>query len=265
MYVWTVNARKAWRPVRCVPWLVVAAALLGGTWLQYSEGREVSTHMASLPGKVIVVDPGHGGRDPGVIGRGAGTLEKDITLGISLKLAGLFTNGGAEVLLIRSADVDLSGDAPLGEKKRTDLVRRVELINESGADVCLSIHGNGTGSSRWRGAQLFYPAGSDAGPRLLAETIQQELTAVLRNTDRQPIATDRQFLLRESRVPMVTVEVGFLSNPDEERLLAQDAYQQKIAWAIFRGVARYFAEAAGPAAPVVGRSVPGARDDRRPE
>ncbi len=193
--------------------------------------------------KMIVLDPGHGGPDPGALSR-EGALEKEVVLNISRKLAEYLRSVGFRIVLTRTEDTDLSGlpdDAPLRERKRADLKNRVEIINESGADAAISIHANAVASSRWSGAQVFYRADRAPENKLLANHIQRELVHITGETKRDINRSVNQYLLQHVQLPAVTVEVGFLSNPREARLLKDPAYQGKVAWAVTVGILRYFA------------------------
>ncbi len=187
--------------------------------------------------RVIVVDPGHGGIDPGAIGVG-GTLEKDTVLDISHKVKDLLSKAGAVVVMTRETDKDLSDPGNrVAFRKRQDLSRRVELAHRSKADIYLGIHVNSIPSPRWRGAQTFYQRGQEDAKKL-AECIQTEMRRVLKNTNREIKAAD-YFVNRNTRMTSVIIEVGFVSNSEEEKLLNDQAYQHKIAWAIYAGVAKY--------------------------
>src|SRR5690606_36883103 len=107
----------------------------------------------------VVIDPGHGGVDPGAVGK-SGVLEKDVVLDVALKLAHHFERFAIDVILVRDKDIDLGGGAgTLRDQKRADLSRRVELANQAGADIYLSLHANSFPSARWSGAQTFYYPG----------------------------------------------------------------------------------------------------------
>lgn len=194
------------------------------------------TVQAPLPlsGRIVGIDPGHGGYDPGVI-RGE-IQEKDIVLQIGLFLREYLQQGGAWVVMTRDKDMDFL-ETLAGPKKRLDMKNRLKIIEEAGVEVLISIHANGMNDPRWRGAQVFYQAEKEEG-KLLAEAIQDELRRVVKNTDRQVKSGDF-FMLRESSINGALVEVGFLSNPEEARLLTQPEYQKKIAWAIYLGVIKY--------------------------
>lgn len=220
--------------------LLLALTLLVPPALNMVEDRAALAR--SLRGVVVVVDPGHGGRDPGAVGR-SGAYEKDIVLPVGLELAAFLRQAGATVVMTREDDRELTdpdgAPPPQGKKKRTDLQRRVEIVAESGADLLISVHVNAISSSRWRGAQTFYYPGGTPESERLATEIQASLRRRLGNTRRGIEAIDRQYLLKNVSVPAVTVEIGFISNPDEAALLQSRAYQRRLAWAIFTGVARY--------------------------
>lgn len=243
------------RPLLLTVVLSALLLLLTGSFARaYRAGLEAMA-TGLLAGRVIFIDPGHGGPDPGSVG-GQGTLEKDVVLNIALMLRDYLTDAGALVHMSRTEDVDLSGmDAgPLAERKRRDLLARVDMINNSGADIMVSIHANAIGSPRWSGGQTFYHPESPPASRLLAEAIQRELVHITGQTDRAVNHHIQQIVLRQASMPAVTVEVGFLSNPQEERLLMGRAYQQKVAWAVFVGIGRYFAQVHQPAGEAGGQS-----------
>lgn len=221
--------------------LVVAmAGILYGSWLKISDVMirgSIAALSAALAGRIIVIDPGHGGKDTGCRSA-AGTYEKDIALEISKKLAAMLGQAGAAVILTRECDMWLADpDAP--HKKRSDLGNRVDIANRNNADVFLSIHVNSYIYDRSeRGAQTFSQPGSEESG-ILSRYIQNEMSRVLRNTDRKPKQVD--YFIRHARVPAVIVETGFLSNPAEEKLLLDPAYQGKVAFAIYCGLVKYFA------------------------
>ncbi|MEW6424351.1 MAG: N-acetylmuramoyl-L-alanine amidase CwlD [Bacillota bacterium] len=194
----------------------------------------------ALATKVVVIDPGHGGVDPGAVGKN-NILEKDIVLEVGHKLAVFLQQGGAQTIMTRKTDTDLSDPElrGLSAKKRQDLARRVALANDSGADLMISIHINSFPDTRQHGAQTFYQA-SLSESRLLALAIQKELNYLLKDDRRTPL-TGNYYILKETKIPAVIVEIGFLSNPQEYRLLQDPAYQTKIAWSLYAGLVYYFA------------------------
>lgn len=209
--------------------------------LQYDFTDNDSWESWNLPlsGKIIYLDPGHGGVDPG-----AGDeepFEKDIALSVSLKLRDYLQQQGALVIMTRETDVDLADKGLKGYSKRKvqDLKRRLDLINESEADFFATIHLNAIPSSRWEGSQTFYSTNFKENKRA-AKLVQDELRRNLENTDREAKAANSIYLLKHTNKPGVLVEIGFLSNPEEAANLRQEDYQEKVAGSIYEGILRYF-------------------------
>jgi len=207
-----------------------------------SGGRNVLDAFNPVTGKVIVIDAGHGGIDAGVIGPQTGAREDDLNLAVARLLRDLFEESGARVIMTRDKREGLyDNEGTYGQRKRQDMQRRKEIIENSNGDVLISIHMNKFSQSQYYGAQTFYQKGSEEGKRL-AEIIQEEMVQVLdKNNKRQAKASD-YFILRAGTMPSVIVECGFMSNPKEEKLLVQPAYQEKIAWSIYSGTMRFFSE-----------------------
>ncbi len=181
-----------------------------------------------LAGKLIVVDPGHGGDDPGGTGR-LGGVEKDLALDMGLRLRDLLVQAGARVLMTR---VD---DSTVG------LYERPALTNLAGADANVSIHLDWY-QSRWiRGTEVYYyPV--NPGSERLADEVHHALIDGLRLTDRG-ISSEHAFVaIRETTMPSVLVEVAYLTNPSEEKLLLKDSFRQEVAADIYAGLERFFAE-----------------------
>jgi N-acetylmuramoyl-L-alanine amidase len=212
------------------------------------EERYIQTLTWVVAGKLIAVDPGHGGEDPGAVGA-AGVYEKDIVLEVSKKLAEILRQAGAEVLLTREVDCGLSdpGNKNLYQSTVEDLSKRVEMANRRGADLFLSIHVNSFPDRREGGAQTFSQPGSPEGKRL-AEAVQREFNRFLVNPGRAAKQVD-YFANRMAKMPSAIVEIGFVSNPQEEKLMIDAEYQQRIAYAIYAGIVRYFAEPSQAVAP----------------
>jgi N-acetylmuramoyl-L-alanine amidase len=193
-----------------------------------------------LVGKVIVVDPGHGGPDGGAVSR-EGLIEKNITLKISTYLRDYLQEAGAYVVMTREYDTDLSDPdtKKLRLRKAEDLMRRIDLVKETKADALISIHLNAIPSPKWSGAQTFYNPVRVENKRL-ATLIQAELIRNLENTNRLAEQKNDIYILKKSPVPTALVEVGFLSNPQEARQLAMDSYQKKVAASIYLGILRFY-------------------------
>ncbi|MDD4801658.1 MAG: N-acetylmuramoyl-L-alanine amidase CwlD [Syntrophomonas sp.] len=214
--------------------LLLPTLCLWGSNINYPQEQAVMSY--ALANRIIVVDAGHGGYDPGAIGQGK-TLEKDITLAISTKLCRTLSQAGALVIALREDDNDLAGDdfsGSLSERKRKDLAVRVAMAEANKADIFISIHANADVSPRWSGAQTFYNKNS-AEAEKIATAIQDELTRILRNTTRKA-KTGSYYITDKTDMAAVIVEVGFLSNPNEEKLLNSEEYQDKVVFAIFSGI-----------------------------
>jgi N-acetylmuramoyl-L-alanine amidase len=212
---------------------------------QFTNDKSWESWNLPLTGKVIYLDPGHGGPDGGAVG--SSTLEKDVSLSITLQLRDYLQEQGALVLLTREKDVDLADEDTSGysRRKAEDLKKRVKIINESEADLFLSIHLNAIPSARWSGAQTFYN-GRFVENEHVAKYIQDELRRNLENTERVAKPIDGVYLLKNTEKPGALVEVGFLSNPQEEKLLSTEKYQVKVAASIYNGILRYFTNEKNP-------------------
>lgn len=210
--------------------------LLSGTFIKDSH----DTWMMPLAGKIIVIDPGHGGPDGGAVSQ-QGLVEKDITLSISLYLRDYLQEAGALVMMTRETDSDLAHPETkkLARRKTEDLMKRIRMTKEKKADALISIHLNSFPSSKWSGAQTFYNPAREENKKL-ATLIQTELIRNLENTDRLAKQKGDIYILKESPIPTVLVEVGFLSNPQEAALLGNESYQKKVAASIYYGIVSYY-------------------------
>ena len=185
----------------------------------------------------VIIDAGHGGFDSGKVGID-GTLEKDINLLIAQKLEKLLSACDVQVLMTRTTDDSLCKESSQN-KKRQDMENRSQLMNHPSADCIISIHQNSYPDSAINGAQVFYYASSDSGKNLAA-FIQQELILKVDPSNHRKIKpNDSYFLLKNVSAPIVIVECGFLSSPEESKKLVDDTYQHKLAWAIHLGVMQY--------------------------
>lgn len=188
-------------------------------------------------GWCVVLDAGHGGKDPGKVGI-TGCYEKDINLEIVQKLKLFFEMEGVEVVLTRDGDYGLYQESD-SNKKNADMRNRAELIEESGADVVVSIHQNSYTDESIKGAQVFYYSQSTEGKQM-ARSLQESMVRVLDNENhRKEKANDGYYLLKNAVCPSVIVECGFLSNENECRLLESEYYQEKVAWSVFMGIMQY--------------------------
>jgi N-acetylmuramoyl-L-alanine amidase len=191
-----------------------------------------------LSGKIIYIDPGHGGPDGGAGDEDA--LEKDIALSVSLMIRDYLQEQGALVIMTREEDKDLASEDTKGYSRRKveDLHKRLNLINESEADLFLSIHLNSIPSPKWSGAQTFYNPKYEENKEL-SKAIQKEITRNLENTSREAKGLQSVYILKHAKKTGALVEIGFLSNPEERSNLLDGDYQEKVAASIYQGVLNY--------------------------
>ena len=214
--------------------LIFALAVLAGLLFAGDKVRMyVSVQQENVRRNLVVLDPGHGGRDPGKVGA-QGEQEKDINLAISLKVKERLEKDGMEVVMTREEDVMLA-DEDASNKKLEDLNNRIRIINERQPAVAVSIHQNSYSDASVKGAQVFYFTHSDKGKQA-AEAMQKELLEFDQENTRKIKANDTYYLLKKTEVPTVIVECGFLSCPEEAALLTDEAYQKKLAEAIAKGI-----------------------------
>ena len=197
-------------------------------------------------GNIVIIDPGHGGMDGGATGV-SGMLEKECTLEISKKLDLLMAFVGVPAVMTRTEDLSLDhqGDVSIRQNKVSDLKARLRIAEETENAVFISVHLNKFTESKYRGAQVFY-APKNPNSELLAKIMQKSIITAIAdgNTRTYKKSTDDVYLMRNASCPAVTVECGFVSNPEEEALLKDDDYQKKLALAIAGGYLEYINESA---------------------
>ncbi len=192
-------------------------------------------------GKSVVIDPGHGGIDPGKVGVN-GAKEKDVNLSISLQMKKILQENGFEVILTRTEDKVLSEGSKFS--KIGDLNKRCEIINNAYAKnkdcVLISIHQNSFSSPTVHGAQCFYYQRSEESRRL-AEIVQKKLNETI-NTDKakKTKPNDSYYMLINSKCPGIIIECGFLSNSEEEKKLTDLGYQKELSKILKECLKEYF-------------------------
>lgn len=186
-----------------------------------------------LAGKVIIIDPGHGGKDPGTTYKDI--YEKDINLNISLNLREYLSEYGATVILTRDNDNDLSyGET--NHRKKTDFDNRIKIINDEYTDMYLSIHLNYLVNTKYYGAQVFYNKNNEK----LASSIQEYLNNNLEtNKEIKEIPTST-YMYKKLEKRGVLIECGFLSNAMERSKLVTKEYQKEVAKVIAEAVVNYY-------------------------
>lgn len=187
-----------------------------------------------LVNKVIYIDPGHGGVDPGAIYKDM--KESDINLNFSYKIGEKLEELGATVYYTRTGDYDLSSTK--NGRKKSDLSNRVKLINDSKSDLYLSIHVNSEATGKWYGPQVFYTLKNDNNEKL-AECVQKKLKNN-KISKRNHSIISGVYMYDRINIPGILIEVGFLSNYSDRINLNDEKYLEKFAEIIKKGVAAYF-------------------------
>lgn len=187
-----------------------------------------------LLGKTIVLDAGHGGVDAGA--QNGAIIEKELNLLLVKKLEKELISQGATVYLTRTDDNDLSTTTV--NRKRNDLYNRAKYINEIKPDMYISIHLNSTTSSSWKGLQVFY-TNKNKENKMIASTITDYLKQNISNV-RTIKENNNYYMYKHISSPGVLIEAGFLSNPNDNYLLRQEWYQNKLIKLISDSVEIYF-------------------------
>jgi len=218
--------------------LIVLSTILGTVLIQSKKIQAQETTEASQRiGITIVLDAGNGGVDTGSVGKTTKITESELNLAIVNKLESLLNSGGIDVVKTRKDENGLYGIYSKDYKIR-DMQARKEIIENSGAKLLVSIHMNSFTSSSNRGAQVFY---HDANPNseILALSIQNCFQKDLPESNKGISTGDYYILKCDSSIPSVLCECGYLSNPEDEKLLADEEYQKRVAYSIYKGIVSY--------------------------
>lgn len=181
--------------------------------------------------KIVVIDAGHGGDDPGKIGIN-NALEKEINLEIAKEIKKYLEKSNITVIMTREDENSLD------DNKKEDMRKRVKIIDASNAKFAVSIHQNSFPSEAEKGAQVFYYSASEEGEKL-AQILQSSLKKMDTTNRREIKENNNYFLLKRTKIPTVIVECGFLSNWEEAERLKGIEYQKEIAGAISKGILEY--------------------------
>lgn len=180
-----------------------------------------------LVGKKIVIDPGHGGLDPGVVIDNL--YEKDLNLDISLKLKTHLESLGASIIMTREGDYDLAKPNAIYRKK-SDFNNRIDLINNSSSDAYISIHMNYLNDKSYFGPQVFYTKNNLNFAKVMQDNINQDREIKKVNT----------YMYDYLKIPGILIECGFLSNEEEKHLLQDYNYQDQLIQKIGNGLIEYY-------------------------
>lgn len=217
---------------------VCAAVLLAASMLSRL-GSAIAVSYDAEAAPIIVIDAGHGGEDGGAISV-SGVQESGINLEISLRLNDLLHFLGANTQMIRTADVSVYTEgSTIAQKKVSDIKHRVAMVKSTPNAVLISIHQNHYSEEKYRGAQVFYAAGSED----LAKTLQATLIAQVDPANHRECKPAKDiYLMEHVSCPAALIECGFLSNYAEEQLLRDASYQKKLAAAIACSLLTYLEE-----------------------
>ena len=218
--------------------LMMSVFLLAAMYFLAKEAAMYTMLQQSEEKKVVVIDVGHGGNDPGKVGVNQ-ILEKDINLKIALKLEKFLQQSDLAVILTRREDAGLY-DEDASNKKAQDMKRRIALIEEADADLVVSIHQNSYRDPDVCGPQCFFYRDSEEGQRI-ALILQEQLNEGMGvKRPREAKANDSYYMLKKCTVPTVIAECGFLSNTEEAMKLNDETYQEKLAGNLYLGILKYF-------------------------
>lgn len=185
----------------------------------------------------IVIDPGHGGNDPGKVGINS-ALEKDVNLAIALKLKKYLEQEDMEVVMTRQEDKGLYEETD-SNKKVHDMKNRLAIMEGVKPALVVSVHQNSYPEESVSGVQVFYYRDSAEGKKA-ALLMQEQMIATLQPTkERAAKENSTYYILKKTTVPTIIVECGFLSNREEADRLTSEDYQERVAWAIHLGIMRY--------------------------
>lgn len=228
--------------------VVVAVALVCScVYTVYQKSKAVQTSGTLINEITVVIDPGHGGFDGGTSGVD-GTVEKDINLSISQKVKAQLELMGISCIMTRYDDVTTADDGlkTTKEKKTSDIKNRLKLVNDTPNSVLLSIHENFYTAEKYSGLQVFY-SGNNENSEMLASLIQSNTHDFLQPQNERQIkkAESNLYLLYKATAPSVLVECGFMSNTEENKMLQDEVYQNKIAYVIAMSCNQYINQVTG--------------------
>ena len=238
-------SKKIW--LLAAVWFIISCSFCSRVYM-WDGGVPAAASAGNTNRPVIVIDPGHGGMDGGAVSAG-GAVEKDLNLAVALALAEEARAYPVDIVLTRSSDTGLytDDDRPVRTKKREDLIRRREMIEEVRPVVAVSIHMNSfPQDASVYGAQVFYPKAHEgrtdvrtegADSRSFAQSVRKSLeTNISDGREREVMTKDDILLFENIDTPVILVECGFLSNQEEAERLQTAEYQRLLAQSIWLGI-----------------------------
>ncbi len=223
---------------------VTVAALAAGVHAS-DDAKAAKTSSEMTPKQVIVLDAGHGGLDSGCVAVN-GTYEKDVNLDIVKDLGALLTLNGYDVVYTRTEDISIYDDGVEGvrNQKVSDMKNRLKIVQSYPDSVFISIHQNQFTLSGYFGGQMFYTTNNSANYKL-AKTMQELFSQLQPGNDREIKLIDNGlYLFKDTTQPALLIECGFLSNPGDAANLSDPQYRKKVAFTVFTGLEKFFAEEA---------------------
>ncbi len=207
----------------------------------YSQGSVRASGGRITEKKTIILDAGHGGMDSGAVGIN-GELEKNINLEIVRDLRDMLTLSGFNVVLTRNADKSIhdSGVTGIRNQKISDMENRLEIVKSYKDALFFSIHQNKFTDPEYFGAQIFYNE-NNPDNMLLAQIMQDNFKVIQPQNNREiKLSGDELYLFKDTKIPAVLIECGFLSNEQDAQNLSNEEYQHKVAFMIYNGIIRYY-------------------------
>lgn len=183
---------------------------------------EISKIPLPLQGRTIVVDPGHGGHDPGYVGK-SGIFEKFLNLKIALKLKKLLADAGAKVIMTRTKDVSIRNKEV------------VNITNKNNADIFIAIHLNCYPNPRIGGSETYY---FNPQSKKFAAVMQRALCNTIKSRNRG-VKKQTYYIIHHAKMPSILVESAYLTNPREEKLILTPKYQSQVAYGMYKGIKEY--------------------------
>lgn len=216
----------------------ILGLIVFATLVSYTTTIPVSN---SITGKVIVLDAGHGGKDGGAIAKD-GTVEKDLNLKIALKVKELLEKKNIKVILTRDSDKDLcDGEKEtIKSRKVQDINKRIDIINNSNANLLVSIHMNSFPQEKYSGWQTFYKKNCVYSSEV-AKLVQENIGKTTQiDNNRVAMEINGVKIIEKSTIPAILIECGFLSNEEEAKMLNTEEYQKQIAEGIVNGIVQWY-------------------------
>ena len=239
MRIYVINGKKALDFTKIISVMILAVIGILAI-VNFFDQNFVNASAVAKTGKVIIIDAGHGGEDPGAISA-SGIYEKDLNLAIAMQVGEGLEKKGYTVIYTRTEDkmLYLPEENIKGMRKISDLKNRCKLTENYDNSLFISIHMNSYGSSKYSGLQVYYRDDNNESIAL-AEKIQRSVrNLVQQNNNRQTKSGKSLFLLENSKCPAVIIECGFLSNEAECKKLSEKEYQKELSFSIICGIIEY--------------------------